>query len=49
MELITAAYRSAMTGEAVRFPIEKTDPFYSSIPPEGMSLPRAARQGGRAS
>jgi predicted dehydrogenase len=49
MELVTAAYRSAMTGEAVRFPIEKTDPFYSSIPPEGMSLPGAARHGGRAS
>jgi predicted dehydrogenase len=48
MELVTAAYRSAMTGEAVSFPIDKTDPFYSSIPPEGMSLPGAARHGGRA-
>lgn len=35
LELVTGLYRSAMTGETVRFPINKTDPFYSSIPPEG--------------
>jgi len=49
LELVTALYRSAMTGETVSFPIEKTDPFYSSIPPEGMSLPGAGRHQGRAS
>jgi UDP-N-acetyl-2-amino-2-deoxyglucuronate dehydrogenase len=49
LELVTALYRSAMTGETVRFPIEKTDPFYSCIPPEGMSLPGTGRQRGRAS
>jgi len=47
LELVTALYRSAMTGEAVSFPIEKTDPFYSCIPPEGMSLPGAGRHRGR--
>jgi len=49
LELVTALYRSAMTGEVVSFPIEKTDPFYSCIPPEGMSLPGTARHRGRAS
>jgi UDP-N-acetyl-2-amino-2-deoxyglucuronate dehydrogenase len=47
LELITAMYRSAMTGEPVSFPIEKTDPFYSAIPPEGMSLPATGRHRGR--
>jgi UDP-N-acetyl-2-amino-2-deoxyglucuronate dehydrogenase len=44
LELVTALYRSAMTGEVVSLPIQKTDPFYSRIPPEGMRLPRAARE-----
>jgi UDP-N-acetyl-2-amino-2-deoxyglucuronate dehydrogenase len=49
LELVTALYRSAMTGERVGLPIEKTDPFYSSIPPEGMALPGTARgRGGTA-
>jgi predicted dehydrogenase len=39
LELITGLYRSAMTGEPVGFPIDRTDPFYSCIPPEGMNLP----------
>ncbi len=38
LELVTGLYRSAITGEAVRFPIQRTDPFYSCIPPEGESL-----------
>lgn len=42
LELVTAMYRSAMTGEAVSFPVQASDPFYSRIPPEGMSLPRIA-------
>ena len=49
LELVTAMYRSAMTGETVSFPIEKTDPFYSCIPPEGMSLPGTAWHQGGAS
>jgi UDP-N-acetyl-2-amino-2-deoxyglucuronate dehydrogenase len=49
LELITGLYRSAMTGERVSLPIDKADPFYSSIPPEGMALPRASRRrGGKA-
>lgn len=49
LELVTALYRSAMTGEAVSFPIDPADPFYTRIPPEGMSLPGIARgQGGTA-
>lgn len=48
LELVTALYRSAMTGEAVSFPIETGDPFYSRIPPEGMSLPGIARSRGGA-
>jgi predicted dehydrogenase len=43
LELVTALYRSAMTGEVVHLPIEKTDPFYACIPPEGMSLPGASQ------
>jgi predicted dehydrogenase len=43
MELITALYRSAMTGERVRFPIEPDDPFYSVIPPEGFGLREITR------
>ena len=47
LELVTGLYRSAMTGETVSFPIEETDPFYSSIPPEGDSLPgMAGHRGG---
>jgi predicted dehydrogenase len=44
LELITGLYRSAMTGEPVGFPIDRTDPFYSRIPPEGMSLPPMVRE-----
>jgi len=39
LELVTGLYRSAMTGEAVGFPIQTIDPFYSCIPPKGSSLP----------
>ncbi len=48
LELVAALYRSAMTGEAVRFPIETADPFYSRIPPEGLSLPGVERNRGGA-
>jgi predicted dehydrogenase len=48
LELVTGLYRSAMTGDVVQFPIEKTDPFYACIPPEGMSLPGTGRHRERA-
>jgi predicted dehydrogenase len=38
MELITGMYKSAMTGERVRFPIAKDDPWYSTIPAAGFRL-----------
>ncbi|HEU5323344.1 MAG TPA: hypothetical protein VFX28_21225, partial [Methylomirabilota bacterium] len=42
MELITGVYKSAMTGERVRFPIARDDPFYAKVPPDGHALPRIA-------
>jgi predicted dehydrogenase len=44
LELITGLYRSAMTGEPVSLPIDRADPFYSCIPPDGMSLPAMVRE-----
>ena len=38
MQLITGIYKSAMTGARVAFPIERDDPFYHRIPPEGFGL-----------
>jgi len=38
MEIITGIYKSAMTGERVRFPIAPDDPFYGRIPPDGRAL-----------
>jgi predicted dehydrogenase len=44
LELITGLYRSAMTDEPVSLPIDRVDPFYSCIPPDGMSLPAMVRE-----
>ena len=38
MQLITGIYKSAMMGARVTFPIERDDPFYHRIPPEGFGL-----------
>jgi predicted dehydrogenase len=38
MELITGMYKSAMTGERVRFPIAKDDPWYTQIPCDGVQV-----------
>ena len=38
MELITGLYKSAMTGERVRFPIAADDPWYSAIPAAAAAL-----------
>ncbi|MEX2245422.1 MAG: Gfo/Idh/MocA family oxidoreductase [Dehalococcoidia bacterium] len=46
MELITAMYKSAMTGQRVTFPIAPDDPFYARIPPEGAALPPIGRASG---
>ncbi|HZP56277.1 MAG TPA: Gfo/Idh/MocA family oxidoreductase [Dehalococcoidia bacterium] len=43
MEAITGLYKSAMTGERVRFPIASDDPFYSCIPAEGHALTPVTR------
>ena len=39
LQLTTAIYKSAMTQQAVTLPIEKDDPFYSALPPDGFSFP----------
>jgi predicted dehydrogenase len=39
LQVTTAIYKSAMTGERVDLPIAKDDPFYGAIPPEGFALP----------
>jgi len=31
LEIITGIYKSGLTGEIVKFPIEKDDPFYKRI------------------
>jgi UDP-N-acetyl-2-amino-2-deoxyglucuronate dehydrogenase len=38
MDVITGLYKSAMTGERVRFPIAKDDLWYSGIPADGAAL-----------
>jgi len=44
MQLITGIYKSAMTGVRVTFPIERSDPFYHQIPPEGFGLAPAPKE-----
>jgi UDP-N-acetyl-2-amino-2-deoxyglucuronate dehydrogenase len=39
LQVTTAIYKSAMTGQVVQLPIERGDPFYDQLPPEGYSLP----------
>lgn len=39
LNVTTAIYKSAMTGEAVKLPIAQDDPWYSALPPEGHRLP----------
>jgi predicted dehydrogenase len=45
MELITGMYKSAMTGARVRFPIERDDPWYSTIPAPGYAISPRTRGG----
>ncbi|HUF52314.1 MAG TPA: Gfo/Idh/MocA family oxidoreductase [Dehalococcoidia bacterium] len=42
LQVTTAIYKSAMTGEVVHLPIQPGDAFYDYLPPEGMSLPPVA-------
>ena len=39
LEVTTAIYKSAMTGQPVDLPIGRDDPFYSALPPTGHDLP----------
>ncbi len=39
LQMTTAIYKSAMTQQPVTLPIEKDDPFYSALPPDGFALP----------
>lgn len=39
LQVTTAIYKSAMTGEVVKLPITVDDPWYSAVPPEGYRLP----------
>jgi predicted dehydrogenase len=39
LQVTTAIYKSAMTGEVVKLPITVGDPWYSAVPPEGYRLP----------
>jgi predicted dehydrogenase len=39
LQVTTAIYESAMTQQPVTLPIEKDDPFYSGLPPDGFALP----------
>jgi predicted dehydrogenase len=38
LQVTAGIYKSAMTGSLVNLPIEKDDPFYHELPPEGFSL-----------
>ncbi|HEY5625465.1 MAG TPA: Gfo/Idh/MocA family oxidoreductase [Dehalococcoidia bacterium] len=42
LQVTTAVYKSAMTGQPVDLPIERDDPFYSALPPDGYDLPGVA-------
>jgi predicted dehydrogenase len=39
LQVTTAIYESAMTGQPVDLPIAPDDPFYSALPPAGHDLP----------
>lgn len=39
LQVTAGIYKSAMTGEIVRLPIEQDDPWYSALPPNGLGLP----------
>jgi len=39
LQVTTAIYKSAMTGEVVKLPITVEDRWYSTVPPEGYRLP----------
>jgi predicted dehydrogenase len=39
LQVTTAIYKSAMTGQRVELPIGRDDPFYHHLPPEGFGLP----------
>ena len=38
LQVTAGIYKSAMTGEVVRLPIERADPWYSALPPDGFAL-----------
>lgn len=42
LQVTTAVYKSAMTGQPVHLPIGRDDPFYGALPPEGHDLPSTA-------
>jgi predicted dehydrogenase len=39
LQVTSAIYKSAMTGELVALPLTSDDPFYHALPPAGSSLP----------
>jgi predicted dehydrogenase len=39
LQVTAGIYKSAMTGEVVKFPIAPDDPWYSALPPDGYHLP----------
>jgi UDP-N-acetyl-2-amino-2-deoxyglucuronate dehydrogenase len=43
LQLTTAIYKSAMTGQRVELPIGRDDPFYRNLPPKGFALPSHRR------
>lgn len=42
LQVTTAIYKSAMTGQPVDLPIAHDDPFYTALPPAGYELPATA-------
>jgi predicted dehydrogenase len=42
LHVTTAIYKSAMTGEVVRLPLDRDDAFYDCLPPAGVTLPPMA-------
>jgi predicted dehydrogenase len=42
LQVTSAIYKSAMTGQPVDLPIAPDDPFYSALPPDGHGLPSIA-------
>jgi len=39
LQVTTAIYKSAMTGQSVDLPIGPDDPFYGALPPQGHDIP----------